>query len=354
MDFTLDDDQRAFASSVKELLADRFATATRAAYEDADGDGHPDKLWDAMGQQGWLAITVPEQVGGLGLGLVDAQIVARGLGGAAIPGPWLDSTLAVEAIRLAGGESQHQTWLPGLGSGETIGTHALDQHVRIDGGVATGRLVRVGYAQIADVLIVADATGAIGVVDLHGAGVSITAQRQYDLSTRLAVVELDGAPVTLLARASSDVLADLVQRATVLAAADLAAIARASVARTVEYDSQRVQFGRPVGSFQALKHELANLHVAVTMAEEAVLYAAHAIDAGLPDAALAVAVAKSKASATAKLASAAMIQFHGGIGFTWEHDAHFYFKRAKRLGAAFGDAEFHRERIVQLLMDGDA
>ena len=167
-------------------------------------------------------------------------------------------------------------------------------------------------------------------------------------------LELEGAPVTVLARASSAVLADVLQRATVLAAADLAGIARASVARTVEYDSQRVQFGRPVGSFQALKHELANLHVAVTMAEQAVLYAAHAIDAGLPDAALAVAVAKSKASATAKLASAAMIQFHGGIGFTWEHDAHFYFKRAKRLGAAFGDAEFHRERIVHLLMDGDA
>ena len=136
-----------------------------------------------------------------------------------------------------------------------------------------------------------------------------------------------------------------------LAAADLTGIARESLTRTVSYDKDRVQFGVPVGSFQAIKHTLADLAVAVTMAEHTVLYAAYALDTSAPDAALAVSVAKSKASDSARDATAAMIQFHGGIGYTWEHDAHFYYKRAKRLEYAFGDASTHRERIARLVVD---
>jgi acyl-CoA dehydrogenase len=113
-----------------------------------------------------------------------------------------------------------------------------------------------------------------------------------------------------------------------------------------------VQFGRPVGSFQAIKHTLADLHVAVTMAEHAALYAAFAVDTGREDATLAVSIAKSKASDVARKATSDMIQYHGGIGYTWEHDAHFYFKRAKRLEYAYGDASQHRERIAQILIDG--
>ena len=112
-----------------------------------------------------------------------------------------------------------------------------------------------------------------------------------------------------------------------------------------------MQFGVPVGSFQAIKHALADLAVAVTMAEHAVLYAAHALDTGAPRRRAGGQVAKAKASDTARDATAAMIQFHGGIGYTWEHDAHFYFKRAKRLEYAFGDAPSHRERIARLVVD---
>jgi acyl-CoA dehydrogenase len=143
----------------------------------------------------------------------------------------------------------------------------------------------------------------------------------------------------------------VLRRATVLTAAELVGAARESHNRTVAYDKQRVQFGHPVGSFQAIKHELANLHVAVTMAEQAVLYAAHALDQSNPDAELAVSVAKAKASRAAKDATAAMIQFTGGIAFTWEHEAHHYFKRVKRQAATFGDAAAHQERIAALLLD---
>ncbi|MCM3926217.1 acyl-CoA dehydrogenase, partial [Frankia sp. AiPs1] len=145
--------------------------------------------------------------------------------------------------------------------------------------------------------------------------------------------------------------ADLLRRGAVLTAADLVGVARAALTRTVAYDTERVQFGRPVGSFQALAHHLADLHVAVTMAEHAVLYAAHALDEGQPDADLAVAVAKSKANQAAGDATAAMVQYHGGIGYTWEHDTHFFYKRAKRLVAAFGDSSQHLEHLARLTVD---
>jgi alkylation response protein AidB-like acyl-CoA dehydrogenase len=136
----------------------------------------------------------------------------------------------------------------------------------------------------------------------------------------------------------------------VLTANDLVGIARSALTRTVAYDKEREQFGRPVGSFQAIKHALADLHVAVSMAEHGALYAAYALDSGQPDAAQAVHVAKSKASDVARDATAAMIQYLGGIGYTWEHDAHFAFKRAKREEYAYGDGAWHKEKLAQLLL----
>ena len=135
-----------------------------------------------------------------------------------------------------------------------------------------------------------------------------------------------------------------------LAGNELVGIAREALTRTVAYLRTREQFGKPLGSFQALKHHLADLLVALTMAEHATWYAAHALDARLPDAALAVSVAKAKASDVARLATDRMIQYHGGIGYTWEHEAHFFFKRARRLEQTYGDAAQHRERIAQLTL----
>jgi alkylation response protein AidB-like acyl-CoA dehydrogenase len=347
MDFALDEQQRAFATSVRELAADRLAGAARAAYDDPDS-GLPEKLWSTIAAQGWLAVTVPEELGGLGLGLVEAQLVGRGVGAATLPGPWRAAVIALEAIRLGAAEGAERELLEGLASGARIGTHAVDQQVMLSAAGATGRLVRVEYAEAADVLVVAAADGSLRLVELAGTGVRISAQQQHDRTARLSVVELTDAPVTPLPNAT---VADVLPRACVLTAAELVGVAREALTRTVAYDSHRIQFGKPVGSFQALKHALADLHVGVTMAEQAVLYAAHALDAVLPDAELAVAVAKAKASSVALDATAVMIQFHGGIGFTWEHEAHFYFKRARRLAPAFGDAAYHRERIAALFLD---
>ena len=137
-----------------------------------------------------------------------------------------------------------------------------------------------------------------------------------------------------------------------LVANDLVGIARKAFTDTVEYDKTRVQFGKPVGSFQAIKHHLADLHNAITFAEHAATYAAHAADVDADDRRLAASIAKAKAADAADAAVSAMIQYHGGIGYTWEHDTHFYFKRSKRLEGAYGDAAQHRERIAQLVIDG--
>jgi alkylation response protein AidB-like acyl-CoA dehydrogenase len=318
MFFALTEDQQEFGSAVTTYLAERFGMeAVRAYFEDT---GSTDGLWKAAGEQGWLAVTVPEEFDGLGLGLVEAQVIARALGAGVAPGPWRGTVLAAEAIRLAGSPEQQAEWLPKLATGDAV-------------GALGGR--NVEYGGIADVVVTPD-----GLLT----GFTATPVGSYDRTTRLARVSAGSM------QALPGDLSTLEARATVLVAADLVGIAREALTRTVAYDSEREQFGVPVGSFQAIKHALADLHVGVTMAEHAALYAAHAVDTGLDDAALAVSVAKAKSSDVAVQATAAMIQYHGGIGYTWEHEAHFFYKRAKRLAGQLGTADEHRERIAELTL----
>ena len=353
MYFALTDDQRDFGAAVRDFLAGKFDTqAVRAVVEDPEGSGHPAALWQAMGEQGWLAVLVPEERDGLGLGMVDAQVIARELGAGVAPGPWRGTVLAAEAIRLAGSGSQQQQWLPKLAAGDVVGALALRGSTE-DGWPA------VEYAESADLLVVAD---NVGLRLLRRDEVTTRRLDSFDGTTRLATVTLADGVGEPLPGATSQALAELAARAAVLVAADLVGIARESLTRTVAYDRERKQFGVPVGSFQALKHHLADLHIGVTMAEHAVLYAAHVLDTGgasddaadgtADDAvALAVAVAKSKASDSAAQMTGAMIQYLGGIGYTWEHEAHFFYKRAKRLAGLYGTADEHRARLAELTID---
>jgi alkylation response protein AidB-like acyl-CoA dehydrogenase len=375
MFFALDDDQRAFAGTVRDFLANRFdLDKVRAVVNDAADaaggatDGVPDEIWKAAAEQGWLAVLVPEEFDGLGLGVVDAQVIARELGAAVAPGPWAATVLAGEAIRLAGSDQQRSRLLPALAAGELKATVALrgdggrfttaDLPFRAADGRLTGRAVPVEYPGVAQTVVVAaregDGSAGLYLVDPDAAGVTVTPLESYDGTTRLGALALDGVTGERLP-GPVDTLDALLDRGAVLAAADLAGIAREALRRTVRYDTEREQFGKPVGSFQAIKHALADLHVGVTMAEHAVLYAAHALDtAGSAvdrAAQLAVSVAKSKAAEVALQATAAMIQYHGGIGYSWEHEAHLFYKRAKREAALFGDVTTHRERIAALTVD---
>jgi alkylation response protein AidB-like acyl-CoA dehydrogenase len=350
MYFALTDEQRALQASVRDFLGDRFPlSAVRALYDDDHSDGDPAELWKAVGEQGWLAVLVPEQYDGLGLGLLDAAVLARCWGEGCAPGPFLPTIVAAEAIRLGGTDEQRAQWLPKVAAGEVKLTLAHGGTVAAADGKLSGTVRHVEYAHVAERIVVAADAGSLWLLDPAQPGVTVTVTDALDRSTRLATLALENAPAEAFAK---PVLPDVLDRAAVLYANDLAGIARVALDRTVDYDKTREQFGRPVGSFQALKHALADLHVAVTMAEHAGWYSAHAIDASLPDATLAVSVAKSKATDAARDTTAAMIQFHGGIGYTWEHDAHLFFKRAKREEYQYGDAATHRERIARLAIDG--
>ena len=316
MEFALDDEQRALQDAVRSYLRDRFGPAqVRALYDDPTSDGVPPVLWQAIGEQGWLAVLVPEEHDGIGLGLLDAAVIARAFGAGNVPGPWLGTILTGEAVRLAGSKEQQAAMLPRLAAGEVKGAVALLQQgsahtppATAEGGRLSGDLGLVEYASVADTLVVAAQDG-LYLVDPRGTGVTTTDHQVLDRTTRLQTVVLEGAPGERLEDGGDDVLQDLLDRAAVLAANDLAGIARKAVTDTVEYDKTRVQFGRPVGSFQAIKHDLADLHIAVTMAEHAGLYAAHAQDVDAADRRLAASVAKAKASDAADAATSAMIQY---------------------------------------------
>ncbi len=362
MQFQLTDEQRALQDAVRSYLRDRFGPTQVRALFDTDTDGVPADLWKACNEQGWLAVLVPEEYDGLGLGLLDASVIARAFGSATAPGPWQSTILAGEAVRLAGSPAQQAEHLSRLTDGALVGAVALVRNgstpnpagapLEAGGEALSGDLGLVEYAEAATVLVVASRDGGLHLLDPKGPGVTITAMDSLDRTTKLARVVLDGAPAERLEGSSPAVLQELLDRAAVLVAGDLVGIARKALMDTVEYDKIRQQFGKPVGSFQAIKHDLADLHVAVTMAEHAATYAAHAFDVDAPDKQLAASIAKSKAADASRTAVSAMIQYHGGIGYTWEHDSHFYFKRSKRQEASYGDVAQHRERIAQILIDG--
>ncbi|MDP9181399.1 MAG: acyl-CoA/acyl-ACP dehydrogenase [Actinomycetota bacterium] len=358
MRFQLNDEQRALQDAVRSWLRDKLGPEkVREVYEDPDGEGIPPYAWQAYGEQGWLAVLVPEKHDGVGLGLLEAAVIARNLGAGTAPGPWLGTVLAGEAVRLYGSDEQQAALLPQLAAGSVKGAVALlkpgaaptpsGAPALAKDGALTGVLELVEYGAAADTLVVAAQDGLYLVDPSHA---TVTPHQALDRTTRLTTLTLDAAPGERL-EGSGDGWQELLDRAAVLVASDLAGIARRALTDTVEYDKTRVQFGKPVGSFQALQHALADVHLTVTMAEYAATYAAHALDIDAPGKQLAVSVAKAKTGDAANAATSAMIQFLGGIGFTWEHHAHFYLKRAKRLEYAYGDASQHRERIAQLALD---
>jgi len=265
-----------------------------------------------------------------------------------------------EALRLAGSPEQQAALLPALAAGEVKGAVALlrpgsstpaGAPATADAeGRLSGRLELVEYAEVADRLLVAT-PDALHLVDPRGEGVTMHGHETLDRTSRLSTVELSGAPAERLPGSSPEVLQELLDRAAVLVANELVGLARFALMDTVEYDKTRVQFGKPVGSFQAIKHDLADLHMRTTMAEHAGWYAAHAADVGADDRELAASISKVKATDVAFEVTGAMIQYHGGIGYTWEHHAHFYWKRAQRLQHTYGDAGQHRERIARLALD---
>jgi len=241
--------------------------------------------------------------------------------------------------------------LPTLLSGETIAAYVHDAGLKADGDVLTGKDAFVAHGAAAQALVVTSTTGA-WLVRAGAPGLTVTAQTTMDKTRPLARVTLDGVAGEPLADAAAAIARAHACGFIVLAAEALGG-AQAALDKTVAYSRERVQFGRPIGSFQAYKHRLADLVIEIEQARSAVWWAACAFDEGSDDAELALHAAKSFAADTFFLCAGNMIQLHGGIGFTWEHDAHLYFKRARAIQTALGNGSWHRERVAALIL-GDA
>lgn len=348
MEFAFNDDQQMIAETAHAFFSEN-ATSERTRRAMA-GDGIDRELWTAFCQELALSgIGLPENSGGAGLGLVELAIVAEAAGAQVAALPMLGSLAqAAQAIAAGGDAHQRAEWLPALIAGEKIAGYFHDAALAADGNRLTGGSRFVPHGVSAVLFVVTDGQ-RMWIVRADAPGVTVTRQTTMDQTRPLAHVVLDGARGEPLPDAPA-ALAAAHRAAFITIAAEALGGAQACLDRTVAYARERVQFGRPIGSFQAYKHRLADMMIEIEQARSAVYWAACAVDEQSEEAAIAVHAAKSFAADTFFRCAGDMIQLHGGIGFTWEHDAHLYFKRARALQTMLGSGNWHREQIATMIL----
>jgi alkylation response protein AidB-like acyl-CoA dehydrogenase len=332
MSIAITDDHRALAQTAADLLTKRDARGAARSLLEAPTEGLPE-FWDELVGLGWPGLHVPEAYGGSGFGLPELAVVVEALGRAVAPGPFVPTVIASAVLAAAGDADAAGRWLPGLADGSVVGAVALGGSVTVDAaaGTASGGAGVVLGGGLASVLLVpvGDDVAAVEVGPESGS-VSVEAPANLDPTRRSARVTLDRAPATVLPGAKR-LLVDL---ARVVLAAEAVGVARECTESAAAYAKERQQFGRPIATFQAVKHHCANMLVATEQATAAVWDAARAASGGSGDGdqlTYAAAVAAALAGPAADLCANLNIQVHGGIGFTWEHDGHLYLRRATAL-----------------------
>jgi alkylation response protein AidB-like acyl-CoA dehydrogenase len=372
MEFDLSKPQRLLKDSARQFFARECKPERVRRYVETDAveDG---ALWRAMAEQGWTGLLVPEEYGGLGAGLVELAAIVEEMGRACLPGPFLSNLFATALIRIGGTAAQRARYLAAVAAGELKATVAILEQsatwdvdaVQVvasrDGDVffVSGRKLFVPDAATADLLLCV-ARSREGVVVLpvkpDAAGVRVERMRTMDGTRNLYEVTLedvavsafdalhDGGDLGIAVRASIDV-------ATVALCAEMVGGMQWLLDTTVEYAKTRQQFGRAIGSFQAVQHHCADMLLLTESSRSATYYAAWALTENDPAAPLAVSIAKAYCSDAFRQVANRAVQVHGGIGFTWEHDLQLYYKRAKSSETLFEDAAFHRERIAHLVVD---
>ena len=326
MDFDLSDDQLALQQGARELL-DASASSTRLRAHTETDAGYDAALWSAMADQGWLGIEIAASRGGVGLGAVEVAVLCEELGRHAAAAPFVSTVLAIDAFGAAGEDD----WVDRLVSGTSLACVAWD---------ATAP---VPYAPSADVAVVIadDGVYAMEMPDRP------RRQPAMDLTREVGWLAFDSASARKLG--GVEARTRLLDRGATFCAADMLGSASRALDFAVEYAKDRVQFGRPIGSFQAVKHRCADMLVDVEGMRSTVYWAAWCIGAADPEASIAASTAKTWCSDASKRVMSSALQVHGGIGFTWEHDLHFFMKRAQLDQLSFGDASSHRARLTALL-----
>jgi alkylation response protein AidB-like acyl-CoA dehydrogenase len=377
MDIGFSDEQQLLRDTARKFL-DAACTAKFVRERMATPEAMTAEFWAQLAGQGWLGINFAEEDGGSGLGLVDLVVLMEEMGRAVMPGPYLATTLlGGAAIREAGSPAQRREFLPQIAEGSRKATlAAIEPNARWDasGVMLTAQPMRGGFslagtklfvpdAHLADIVVVAARTRdgstmedgvSLFLVPKDAAGLTVSPMPSIDETRKLCELRLDNVAVPQVAQLGElhrgwPALARVYDGAAVALAAEMCGGAQRVLEMTVDYAKLRVAFGKPIGSYQGVKHKCADMLVEVENAKSLTYYAAWAMDEGQPDAPLAVSMAKAYASDASRKVSNAGIQLHGGIGMTWEHDLHLYMKRAKASEVAFGDATWHRERVAALL-----
>jgi alkylation response protein AidB-like acyl-CoA dehydrogenase len=376
MNFGFNEEQELLRNTARKFFENECGSDTvRRLMETPEGISA--ELWKKLAEQGWLGLIYPEQYDGTGLGLVDLVVLMEEMGRAVAPGPYFSTVLLGGlAILEAGGDAQKKEWLPRIAAGDKrVALAWMEPSAQLGPAGVTLTAVKRGEtftlsgtklfvhdAHTADALVVAARTrpgaGADGVslflLPKGTKGLEVTLLPTMDQTRKLCEVACSDVTVgadALLGAAGAGwaPLSRVLDRATVALCAEMCGGAQKVLDMTVEYAKIRQAFGRPIGSYQGVKHRAADMLVDVENSKSITYYAAWALDENSPEAPLAVSMAKAYVSDAYRRVAAGGIQLHGGIGFTWEHDLHLYFKRAKGSEFTFGDATHHRERVAQLV-----
>jgi alkylation response protein AidB-like acyl-CoA dehydrogenase len=351
MDFDLSDDQVALREAAADLL-DGLASPARVRAHSEGTDLFDPALWAAMVEQGWLGVELAEESGGLGLGAVELAVLLEEIGRHVAPAPFRSAALAIGACARAGRDGAVAALLSGEHHACIAWSRRADAVTATPDGdtwTLTGRPDPVVDGPGADLAIVpalAPDGPALFAVSLSEHG-RPPRESAMDLTRALGWLHLDRTPAERLGGA--DAVDALVDRGAAFAAAEMLGSASRVLEMATDYAKERVQFGRPIGSFQAVKHRCADMLVDVEGMRSTVYWASWCIGADDPDASIAASTAKTWCSDASKRVMASGLQVHGGIGFTWEHDLHFFLKRAQLDQLAFGDSTYHRQRLTALV-----
>jgi acyl-CoA dehydrogenase len=369
MNFDFSDEQKQLREEARRFLTDRCSpAAVRAILEGPEPFDRA--LWKGLAEMGFLGAAIPEEYGGVGLGHLELCVIAEELGRVVAPVPMASSIyLAAEFLMAAGTEEQKSRWLPKLASGETIGCFAWSEGVgrvtsksirsAVAGGTLSGTKAPVADGDVAGLAIVAARSGtgtgenaiSLYLVDLTGAGVSVEAIDTIDPTRSQSRLVFDGAPAELLGPAGEGwaIASQVMDRAAVLVAFEQVGGSDRALEMGRDYALDRMAFGRQIGSFQAIKHMLADMYVAATLARSNAYYGAWALSTGSSE--LPVAAATARVSATDAFQHCAKnnIQVHGGMGFTWAFDCHLYYRRANALALCLGSKSTWEDLLIDRL-----
>jgi alkylation response protein AidB-like acyl-CoA dehydrogenase len=377
MDFGFNQEQELLRATARKFFESE-CTSEFVRARMAEPAGVTDGFWAKLAEQGWLGLIYPEEYGGAGLGFVDLTVLMEEMGRAVMPGPFFSTVLLGGLTILeAGSAAQKKEWLDKISAGEAKVTLAFTEPnarwdaaavtvtARESGGTFTlsGTKLFVLDAHLADALVVVARTRegkrpeeglSLFLVPRGAKGVDVKLLPTMDQTRKLCEVTFTdvtvGADALLGPKDGAwSPLSRVLDRATVALCAEMCGGAQRVLDMTTEYAKIRIAFGKPIGSYQGVKHKAADMLVEIENAKSLTYYAAWAVDENVPEAPLAASMAKAYVSDAFRKAAGAGIQLHGGIGFTWEHDLHLYFKRAKSSEFTFGDASYHRERVAQLI-----